>query len=86
MLPDGARATARSHRSVTLGAERHYSWGDAPARGPREGTIVTEAVKRTLPWRILTALFVACLLEVGGWVFAPDRPGGPTVAGTAGAR
>jgi hypothetical protein len=31
---------------------------------------VTESIRRTLPWRILAALVVACLLAVGGWVFA----------------
>jgi hypothetical protein len=27
-----------------------------------------------LPWRIIAALVVACLLAVGGWVFAQDKP------------
>jgi len=38
---------------------------------------VTESLKRTLPWRIFAALVVACLLAVGGWVFAQDKPAAP---------
>ncbi|PYM77887.1 MAG: hypothetical protein DME03_02560 [Candidatus Rokuibacteriota bacterium] len=30
-----------------------------------------------MPWRILAALVVACLLAVGGWVFAQDKPAAP---------
>jgi Amt family ammonium transporter len=37
---------------------------------------VTES-KRNLPWRIFAALVVACLLAVGGWVFAQDKPTTP---------
>ena len=32
---------------------------------------------RALPWRIAAALVVACLLAVGGWVFAQDKPPAP---------
>src|SRR2546425_10986825 len=48
-------------------------------RGPEEGMIVTDlrAVVRTLRWRIAAALVVACLLAVGGWVFAQDKPATP---------
>ena len=38
---------------------------------------MTESTKRTLPWRIFAALVVACLLAVGGWVFAQDKPAAP---------
>jgi hypothetical protein len=38
---------------------------------------VTEAARGTLPWRIIAALVVACLLAVGGWVFAQDKPAAP---------
>src|SRR5438445_5077788 len=44
---------------------------------PEEGTTVTESIKRTMRWRILAALVVACLLAVGGWVFAQDKPAAP---------
>jgi ammonium transporter, Amt family len=53
--------------------------GDCASARPEEGTIVTEpeSIKRTLPWRIVAALVVACLLAVGGWVFAQDKPAAP---------
>src|SRR5438445_4626084 len=35
------------------------------------------SIVRTWPWRIAAALVVACLLAVGGWVFAQDKPPGP---------
>ena len=35
------------------------------------------AIVRTMPWRIAAALVVACLLAVGGWVFAQDKPPAP---------
>src|SRR6266705_5042195 len=53
--------------------------GDCASARPEEGTTVTEsgAIKRTLPWRIVAAVIVACLLAVGGWVFAQDKPAAP---------
>jgi hypothetical protein len=62
---------------LTLGAERHFYMGRCARARPEEGTIVTEATRRTLPWRIIAALVVACLLAVGGWVFAQDKPAAP---------
>ncbi len=62
---------------VTLGAERYFFMGRRARARPEEGTIVTESIKRTMPWRILAALVVACLLAVGGWVFAQDKPAAP---------
>src|SRR5436853_4878899 len=35
------------------------------------------SIVRTWPWRIAAALVVACLLAVGGWVFAQDKPAAP---------
>src|SRR5438309_11245414 len=35
------------------------------------------SIVRTWPWRIAAALVVACLLAVGGWVFAQDKPAVP---------
>src|SRR5438105_4199599 len=35
------------------------------------------SIVRTWPWRIAAALVVACLLAVGGWVFAQDKPPAP---------
>ena len=37
----------------------------------------SRSIKRTLPWRIVAAVIVACLLAVGGWVFAQDKPAAP---------
>jgi hypothetical protein len=55
---------------------RRFFLGDAGAFGPQEGMTVKNlgAVVRTMPWRIAAALVVACLLAVGGWVFAQDKP------------
>src|SRR5438309_6090853 len=35
------------------------------------------SIVRTWSWRIAAALVVACLLAVGGWVFAQDKPAAP---------
>ena len=35
------------------------------------------SIARTMPWRIAVAVVVACLLAVGGWVFAQDKPPAP---------
>jgi len=35
------------------------------------------SIARTWPWRIAAASTVACLLAVGGWVFAQDKPPAP---------
>src|SRR5438094_5321708 len=35
------------------------------------------SIVRTWPWRIAAALVVACLLAVGGWVVAQDKPPAP---------
>jgi Amt family ammonium transporter len=68
---------------VTLGAERHFYMGRRARARPEEGTIVTEATRRTLPWRIIAALVVSCLLAVGGWVFAQDKPAAPPAPAAA---
>jgi len=59
--------------------------GDCASARPEEGTTVTEsgAIKRTLPWRIVAAVIVACLLAVGGWVFAQDKPAAPAAPAAA---
>ena len=41
------------------------------------------AIKRTLRWRIIAAVIVACLLAVGGWVFAQDKPAAPPAPAAA---
>src|SRR5206468_11994482 len=69
---------------VTLGAERYFFMGRRARARPEEGTIVTESIKRTMPWRILAALVVACLLAVGGWVFAQATPPAPAAPAAAG--
>src|SRR2546425_7281064 len=59
--------------------------GDCANAPPEEGTTVTESrsIKRTLPWRIVAAVIVACLLAVGGWVFAQDKPAAPAAPAAA---
>src|SRR3989441_1251130 len=60
-------------------AGRHFLPGDCASARPEEDRTVTESrsIKRTLPWRIVAAVIVACLLAVGGWVFAQDKPAAP---------
>src|SRR5207249_2751390 len=41
------------------------------------------SIVRTWPWRIAAALVVACLLAVGGWVFAQDKPAAPAAPAAA---
>src|SRR5437899_9099702 len=57
---------------------RQFFWATRQ-RGPQEGTIVKDlgSIARTMPWRIAVAVVVACLLAVGGWVFAQDKPAAP---------
>ena len=43
----------------------------------------SRSIKRTLPWRIVAAVIVACLLAVGGWVFAQDKPAAPAAPAAA---
>lgn len=38
---------------------------------------------RSLPWRIVFGLVLICLLAVGGWVFAQDKPAAPAPAAEA---
>src|SRR5713101_5006930 len=59
--------------------------GDCASARPEEDTTVTESesIKRTLPWRIVAAVIVACLLAVGGWVFAQDKPAAPAAPAAA---
>src|SRR5437899_874350 len=66
-------------------ARRHFLPGDCANARPEEGTTVTESrsIKRTLPWRIVAAVIVACLLAVGGWVFAQDKPAAPAAPAAA---
>ena len=40
---------------------------------------------RSLPWRIVFGLVLACLLAVGGWVFAQDKPAAPAAPAPAAA-
>src|SRR4030095_13238373 len=58
---------------------RRFFLGDAGRFGPQEGMTVKTlgAIVRTMPWRIPAAVVVACLLAVGGWVFAQDKPTAP---------
>src|SRR2546430_4881449 len=60
------------------GGRRFFS-GATRQRGPQEGTNVKDlgSIARTMPWRIAVAVVVACLLAVGGWVFAQDKPPAP---------
>jgi len=41
------------------------------------------SIVSTLRWRIAAALVVACLLAVGGWVFAQDKPAAPAAQAAA---
>src|SRR5438552_10200522 len=58
---------------------RYFFSGRRAERGPQEGMIVKDlgSIVRTWSWRIAAALVVACLLAVGGWVFAQDKPAAP---------
>src|SRR2546426_10107564 len=60
-------------------AGRHFLPGDCASARPEEDRTVTESefIKRTLPWGIVAAVIVACLLAVGGWVFAQDKSVAP---------
>jgi len=40
---------------------------------------------RSLRWRIVFGLVFACLLAVGGWVFAQDKPAAPAAPAPAAA-
>src|SRR5438132_7198839 len=55
---------------------RYFFSGRRAERGPQEGMTVKDlgSIVRTWSWRIAAALVVACLLAVGGWVFAQDKP------------
>jgi Amt family ammonium transporter len=46
--------------------------GDCADARPGEGTTV-----RKSEWRIVAALVVVCLLAIGGWAFAQDKPAAP---------
>src|SRR5438128_10281409 len=73
------RATTSSQKRVMAPEDgRRFFLGDASARH-EEGLIVKDlgSTVRTLRWRIAAALVVACLLAVGGWVFAQDKPATP---------
>ena len=67
-----ARATARSPKRQWRSGLSVIFYGRRARARPEEGAIVTESTRRTLPWRILVALIVVCLLAVGSWVFAED--------------
>src|SRR5256884_1375420 len=58
---------------------RGFFAGATRQRGPQEGTNVKDlgSIARTMPWRTAVAVVVACLLAVGGWVFAQDKPPAP---------
>jgi hypothetical protein len=79
LLPPGARDNVVAERVMAPEDGRRFFLGDAGAFGPQEGMTVKNlgAIVRTMPWRIPAAVAVACLLAVGGWVFAQDKPTAP---------
>jgi Amt family ammonium transporter len=59
--------------------------GDCAGARPEEGTTVTRSssIQLTLPWRIVAAVTVSCLLALGGWAFAQDKPAAPAAPASA---
>src|SRR5438093_509740 len=83
----GCCATRRSQRVMAPGYGR-LSFFRLRRQAAAEGdTCMKDAGSgtRSLPWRIVFGLVLACLLAVGGWVFAQDKPAAPATPAPAAA-